>query len=208
MTNQLVTKKESFSFDEPLPQNILNIEAKKRVNLFPWRGQFSPQLVEALLCAYAPQYSNVLDPFVGSGTTLHEAAKLGLSATGFEINPAAIVFAKIFEFSNIPKGERERVINEVEVLLSRSLLVDFPLINSNIFSCAEINEFVDKARHGADKNTRNLVDALFMGIDFGKFNEVSCEFIMNGWMKLRKIVSDLPLAEGRIQAREIGRAHV
>src|SRR3972149_1907342 len=48
-------------FDSPLSAAMLNIEAKSRSNLFPWRGQFSPQLVEALLCAYVVPGSVVLD---------------------------------------------------------------------------------------------------------------------------------------------------
>ena len=44
-----------------LSEDILNIKEKKRSNLFPWRGQFSPQLVEALLTAYSSKDDFVLD---------------------------------------------------------------------------------------------------------------------------------------------------
>lgn len=37
-----------------LPQGRLNIKNKVRTHLFPWTGQFSPQLVEGLLTAHAP----------------------------------------------------------------------------------------------------------------------------------------------------------
>lgn len=50
-----------------IPPNRLNIDNKERSNLFPWKGQFSPQLVEALLQTYAERGSFVLDPFLGSG---------------------------------------------------------------------------------------------------------------------------------------------
>src|SRR5438128_517596 len=71
-----------------IPQERLNIDNKERSNLFPWNGQFSPQLVEALLEAYAPARGFVLDPFLGSGTVLHEAGRRGHPAFGSEVNPA------------------------------------------------------------------------------------------------------------------------
>ena len=84
-------------FAEPLPQASLNIEGKKRSNIFAWRGQFSPQLVESLLAEYCPPGSVVVDPFAGSGTVLCEAARRSLPAFGFEINPSAWCFSKLDE---------------------------------------------------------------------------------------------------------------
>ena len=56
----------------------LNLKERSRTSLFPWRGQFSPQLIEILLNNFAKTNSIVLDPFVGSGTTLFESAGLSL----------------------------------------------------------------------------------------------------------------------------------
>jgi site-specific DNA-methyltransferase (adenine-specific) len=36
----------------------------------------------------------VLDPFLGTGTTLVAAKKLGLTGTGIDINPEFLAFAK------------------------------------------------------------------------------------------------------------------
>ncbi|MFH0823438.1 MAG: hypothetical protein V2B18_11860, partial [Pseudomonadota bacterium] len=63
-----------MSFGSPLPAHALNTEANSRSNRFPWRGQFSPQLVEALLRAYAAPGSAVLDPYMGCGTVPEPAA--------------------------------------------------------------------------------------------------------------------------------------
>ena len=65
-----------------LPQGNLDIAERVRTNPLPWAGQFSPQLVERLLAAYAPRNGVVLDPFVGSGTSLLEAARLDLRNLG------------------------------------------------------------------------------------------------------------------------------
>jgi len=64
-----------IDFSEKLPQSVLNIEEKHRSNLFAWRGQFSPQLIDCLLDAYCPIDAIVMDPFSGSGTVLYEAAR-------------------------------------------------------------------------------------------------------------------------------------
>src|SRR5262249_31311499 len=80
---------------ETIPQQRLNIESKERSNLFPWNGQFSPQLIEALLAAFARPGQFVLDPFLGSGTVLCEAARRGHPAFGSEVNPAAFKMAEV-----------------------------------------------------------------------------------------------------------------
>src|SRR5205085_4029744 len=69
-------------------QELLNIDNKQRSNLFPWNGQFSPQLIEVLLRTYAPKNGLVLDPFAGSGTVLCEAGGLGMPVVGAEISRA------------------------------------------------------------------------------------------------------------------------
>ena len=72
-----------------ISQASLNIEDKYRSNPFTWSGQFSPQLIQVLLSQYTTSDSVILDPFLGSGTVLLEAGRVGLTAFGTEINPAA-----------------------------------------------------------------------------------------------------------------------
>ena len=111
-------------FNRPVPQKFLNIEAKRRSNLFAWRGQFSPQLVECLLNAYCLPGSVVLDPFVGSGTVLFEAAVMAFSAYGFEINPSAWSFSKVYEFINVPSETRKLIIKELQARIED----EFPVV--------------------------------------------------------------------------------
>ena len=63
--------------------------------LHEYKGKFNPQVARALLnsAQVAPRSSMVLDPFCGSGTTLVEAAHLGVSAIGLDINPLAVLIA-------------------------------------------------------------------------------------------------------------------
>lgn len=106
-------------FGLPLPMATLNIDAKARSNLFPWRGQFSPQLVEALLRAYAPAHAEVLDPFMGSGTVLVESARLSFSSHGCEVNPAAYLLGRVYELCNLEPAERNGLLDKAEAILTR-----------------------------------------------------------------------------------------
>lgn len=91
-----------------LSQEKLDVSIKTRSNLFNWRGQFTPEFVEYILKTFADGGGHVLDPFSGSGTVLQESARIGLKATGFEINPSAFAMSDFFHFCNIPiKGRNE-----------------------------------------------------------------------------------------------------
>ena len=59
---------------------------------YPYKGKFHGQMVKALLNFMGvSETSLVLDPFVGSGTTLVECASIGVPSIGVEINPALCV---------------------------------------------------------------------------------------------------------------------
>ena len=69
--------------ERQLPQS----ERTKHVHgLHPYLGKFVPQLAEAFLVRCFGGGGCVLDPFMGSGTTLVEAAALGMDAVGVDIS--------------------------------------------------------------------------------------------------------------------------
>lgn len=88
-------KLEDITLDTSIPQSQLNIEAKNRSNLFPWKGQFSPQLIDLILDKYSRPNFSILDPFLGSGTVIIESASKNLKVIGTEINPAAFFISKM-----------------------------------------------------------------------------------------------------------------
>lgn len=98
----------------PLPQKVLDIAVKTRSNPLAWSGQFSPQLVEALLVSYAPAGGRVLDPFGGSGTVLLEAAIHNFSATVSDVNLAAVTLSKVYEICALTSNDRAIVFQEVD----------------------------------------------------------------------------------------------
>ncbi len=67
--------------EQDLPERI---RTKHVHRLHPYLGKFIPQLVEIFLRKYQPEM--VCDPFSGSGTTLVEAASLGINSVGCDIS--------------------------------------------------------------------------------------------------------------------------
>ncbi|MDW1974400.1 DNA methyltransferase [Vibrio sp. Vb1980] len=102
----------------PISQDVLDIKNKTRNNLFKWNGQFSPQLIEALLDVYAKDNYKVLDPFSGSGTVLYECARKGISALGVDVNPAANRISKVYELCRLSIKKREGLTKEFNVILN------------------------------------------------------------------------------------------
>ena len=99
--------------------DIREFQRTKHVHrLHPYLGKFIPQLVEVFLKKYFKRGDYILDPFVGSGTTLIVANELGINSTGVELSPfnALICKAKAdtydlnklrFELNDILKKTKE-----------------------------------------------------------------------------------------------------
>jgi len=117
----LLSKIRKHPIDKTVPRDRLNLVNRGRTSLFPWRGQFSPELVELLLTRYASPDSVVLDPFVGSGTTLFEAARQSLACIGSEINPAAVEMARTILFTNMNRGSRNEYVHKAEIIIRKYL---------------------------------------------------------------------------------------
>ena len=123
-------KLKTINFDNStISQNTLDIVNKERANLLPWKGQFSPQLIQSLLETYSKKTNKILDPFVGSGTVLYEASLMNLSATGIELNPAAVKMAQIYLLSHINIRKRQKYIKSVEQKIDPIIFENLPLFN-------------------------------------------------------------------------------
>jgi DNA modification methylase len=71
-------------------------ERTKHVHrLHPYLGKFIPQLVEVFLKKYFKPGEMILDPFVGSGTTLIEANILNMPSIGIELSEFSYLIAKV-----------------------------------------------------------------------------------------------------------------
>jgi 16S rRNA G966 N2-methylase RsmD len=188
------------AFGIPLSPSVLNIEAKCRSNLFPWRGQFSPQLVESLLRAYAPAGATVLDPFMGSGTVLVEAARLGMAAHGFEVNPAAYLLARVYEFCGLLETERRTLLEAAESVLVQIRPSAFEL---PLFRPQPRRDSVQKTRplripDAVTPGVRTLLEAFVVLL--GDENSADDDSCARKWAALRTVVSKLPYSSRAVRA--------
>ncbi|MBC0923204.1 DNA methyltransferase [Escherichia coli] len=94
-------------------QHHLDIVEKERTSALPWRGQFSPQLIEYLLAKHCKKGDLILDPFCGSGTVLREAARGEFSALGMDVNPAAVCLAKVSELAGMKPDFRWPLVERI-----------------------------------------------------------------------------------------------
>ena len=175
-----------FSFDQlaidrvELPQHSLDLKTKTRTNLFPWRGQFSPELVDLLLSTYCTPGAIVLDPFAGVGTTLMEAARKQLSCFGTEVNPAAVAMAETVLFLGMNSQQRLRVLRRVHALISR----EFPTDDGPLFGGAQ--QDIDIPYRLADMASR------------GEYGEAERSVLTNLLIRLCEV--DNPTADAVLRA--------
>jgi DNA modification methylase len=89
--------------------SVREYERTKHVHrLHPYLGKFIPQLVEVFLKHYFNKGNWILDPFLGSGTTLIEANVLGMPSAGIEISHFNCLIAEIkTKKYDIPLLEKE-----------------------------------------------------------------------------------------------------
>ncbi len=179
---------------ESLPQSSLNIERRVRTNPFPWAGQFSPQLVEELLAAYAPSGAVVLDPFAGCGTTLVEAARMGLAACGSELNPAAMILARVYQMVNVDEAARAAALDRLRADLLETVGTSAgPLFGEPSNRARLETGLVALWRDSNPGVARNLAAALVVLCDFHR-ERLDADTVLKSWTRLDHAVRNLPLS--------------
>lgn len=191
-----------------ISQDRLNIEAKSRSNLFPWNGQFSPQLVHSFLESYASAGDRVADCFLGSGTVLVEAGSLGLQAFGAEINPAAFKMAQTYTFINLDQRTRQVTIDTVDERLFRNfgglcLFTDSGDDQATDIRARLVNIWLGES----DAKCRLLMETMIVLLDFYKA-ELTSEKVLATWQKLRRRVERLPYSEAKIELANCDARHL
>ena len=202
----------TFVDRETVPQSSLDIANRVRTNLFPWPGQFSPQLVEELLRAYGHRAGIVMDPFLGSGTSLVEAARLGKSACGSDINPAAAILARVYSLINTGVADREAALDSLQSRVFRVFSpVDGPLFTgSGAATSGQAEQETALVRLWRESDTEIsgiLAAALVVLCDFYR-EDLSADKVRKTWMRLADTVRSLPISSQpvkvhRTDAREL-----
>ncbi len=72
------------------------VKAKEGIHgLHPYPAMMAPPIAQTLLKELSQPYDLVLDPFCGSGTVIAEAMRLRRFAIGIDINPLALLIARV-----------------------------------------------------------------------------------------------------------------
>lgn len=168
----------------------LNIIEKSRASRLPWRGQFSPQLIEYLLEKVCPDASVVLDPFCGSGTVLFEAAQRGSVGIGSEVNPAAWHLASLVSLSGQPVAEFVRL---------KSALLDMRSTNAsaNLHSSSQAPErVIDTVKSlGSDPALQKCLTAAIL-LGMGDKPDITHDSLSRGLLSVAGILDELKSYSG------------
>lgn len=144
-------------------------ETTKHVHrLHPYKGKFIPQLVEYFLDTHTDKFKQevffhpgdiVLDPFVGSGTTLVQANELGINAIGIDVSAFNVLISSTkimkydiqslsFELNKLTNGLKIYLMDSKVFEFEQELLEELSKFNKKFFP---VPEFKYKVAH-------NLID--------------------------------------------------
>lgn len=181
----------------------LDVVTRERTSVYPWRGQFSPQFVERMLTGRVEAGQLVLDPFVGSGTSLVEAARLGVRATGVEANPAAFLLTASLRIAALEAGSRSAVIARGRDIMHASIGQWHGGLFDQSQSRVGMESLQARVRHALRSESPDLpclLVAVAAMLGAGKSGPVTASAIASGWEKLELSISRLPSRAPSIQA--------
>lgn len=125
-------------------KNVKEYERTKHVHrLHPYLGKFIPQLVSTFLKKYFKEGQWILDPFMGSGTTLIEANALGMNSIGIELSVFNTLIAKV-------KTQRYDILeveNEIKDILKKTKLFSKLLITKQKLLSSDLPELKTESNY-------------------------------------------------------------
>lgn len=149
-----------------------------------YRGNFAPQVARNVILRYSKIGDTVLDPMVGSGTTLIECKILGRRGIGFDINPEAVMLARQnlnfesdYPFEQIVKVGDVRDLREIEDNSIDLVLTHPPYANiikyakekieGDLSNISSIKKFCDELEKGIKEIYRVLKEDAYCAILIG-----------------------------------------
>jgi len=140
--------------------------------IYPYKGKFHPQMIRALLNIIGlKEGDNVLDPFLGSGTTAVEAKLLGVNCIGIDISPLCVLQSNVktesAEVIDEIKKSKENILNKIKPINQEGksfLEVINTLPNEktkNFYKMVYLVAVSDNARRG-----RNFEQSFYRNLDF------------------------------------------
>ena len=90
-----------------------------------YRGNFAPQIPRNLILNYSEEGDLILDPMVGSGTTLIEARLLNRNAIGYDINKSSVdITTERINFSMDNKSQQKVELGNAKKLVEEDNSID------------------------------------------------------------------------------------
>ncbi len=130
-----------LNFSCPTDKNYLH-------NFHSFPAKFPPELPRAFIVSLTNTSENVLDPMVGSGTTVLEAFLLGRRSVGFDIDPLALLISRVK--TSFPNPDRLFEVG-TNVLKSANAAITSSKIS-----------LMDELQHKWDDKTKDFIDYWFL----------------------------------------------
>ena len=200
-----------------------------------YHGNFIPQIPNQLLRRYTKENDWVLDPFLGSGTTLIESKRLNRNAIGIDIDPGILEIAKEratsepgsshLEFINgdsksfdLTDTLKKNNIDKVNFIIMHPPYWDIIKFNDNkdnIANTESLSEFMDAFSDIVDNTSRFLEDERYLAIVIGDIykkgewiplNSHITQLMLNKNFKLKSvIVKNISETKGKQNQKAIWR---
>lgn len=143
-------KKELSFVGEPLTRG--------RHKIHPYPAMLHPLLVNFLIKEFAKKNDIIFDPFCGSGVTLLQAGINDYKAFGFDINPLALLIAKV-KTMNYNTTDLIKDFDELKKDLKRNNKTDIPKINNiDYWYSEEVKNDLGKIRYVLKNNKYTYQD--------------------------------------------------
>lgn len=171
---------------------------------YPYKGKFHPQMIRALLnIAQVKSGETVLDPFVGSGTTLLECQLMGINSIGIDISPVCVLISKVKTESIDILDKIEKIKDDIlKTNKSKSTLTSF------VGSSENLETVIESIKDEKARNFFNLAkliahsDLSRRGKNFAlSFND-NVEKMLKSVKDFKDIVEKLNLKLGNIKTEK------
>lgn len=169
-------------------------------------GNFIPQIPHQIILRYTKKAEWVLDPFVGSGTTLIECRRLGRNGIGIELNTEVAIKAKELvqkepnnfnATSDVTVGDSTRIdfkvmlkqkgINKVQLLIMHPPyhnIIKFSKDNRDLSNAPTVNKFLEMFGRVVDSTypflEKNRYLAIVIGDKYSKGEWIPLGFYVMG----------------------------
>jgi DNA modification methylase len=132
------------------PQKELSFAGEKlirgRHKIHPYPAMLHPLLVDYLIKKYAEEDDVIFDPFCGSGVTLLQSSINGYESIGFDINPLALLIAKV-KTNKYDINELKKECEEFKKSVLSNKKFDIPTIhNINYWYAKDVIEDLGRIR--------------------------------------------------------------